>query len=102
MSREDPLVLTVDIATTNITKRKALFLRVREGDDDYTITVEPDNVLRVHIKRRNVYGFQPVITAARDRVLAYALRRAICRGFDQCEIVETNVAATIDLGELPK
>lgn len=95
---------TVDIGAVDGVKQKALFLIVRRKMHSYTIAVGRGGAVSMMRKVEGVYGFDRVLpdTITFERVLHYAFRRAICRGIDKAEIVETDVAVMIDLGELPE
>ena len=96
--------VTVDIGALDNVRRKALFLFVHCKGSMYTVSLGVNGGLLVTRKASNVYGFDRIGPehSVFGRIVAYALRRAICRGIDVAETHETDVAVLIDLGELPE
>jgi DNA-binding protein len=98
----------VDVGATDVKRTKHLQLDVTGKDSDgypahYSIRVSANGLISVEKKAptRN-YGISTVhdLNEVRD-VIAYVLRRAICRGIDTAEVIENNWMARVDLGEMP-
>lgn len=97
------LDVDVDIGAVDNVRRKALFLVVHRENTTYTVSLGVKGELLVTRRNPSIYGYERVAPENEmfSRVVAYALRRAICRGIDIAETHETDVAVLIDLGELP-
>ena len=99
----------IDIGAVQGAKRKTLILQVRRKEACYKLVVEATPVNRdqaitlyrgvrrdsqeTHFAREN-FGSYPDI-------IGYVLMRAICRGIEESELIETEKAVLIDLGEMP-
>jgi len=94
----------LDIGATNVRRNKPIQLDIEtKAGSRYTLTITHDNKLTIEAKLVANTSFLSKIEDLESvrSLIAYALRRAICRGIDECEIVENSLVARIDLGVAP-
>lgn len=90
-----------DIGAVDGIYRKDLFLQVRWMGCAYLIAVSTKPLsVTVRCQQDGCYGYETPQPAFRDVIIGYALKRAICRGIDTCEVIETECAVFINLGVL--
>lgn len=97
------LFVKADIGAVEGVRKKALFLVVHGQSCTYTLSLGVRGEMLLSRKVDNLYGFEHIAPthSMYERVVGHVLRRAICRGIDDAETHETDVAVLIDLGSLP-
>lgn len=80
--------------------RKDLFLHITSGGVRYILAVGGRTLSLSAVRAGDGYGYSSVSLETIPAVIAHALQRAICRGIDRCEIVETERSVIIDLGTM--
>lgn len=92
---------TGDLGALGVRKHKPLQLDVDCGEKRFSVRITADNVITVELKSAGTYGISSVDDLNEVRsVIGYIIRRAICRGIDTCEVIESKEVARIDLGRM--
>ena len=88
----------LDVGATDVKRKKPLQLDIRHDGKLYTLRLDAKDKLTVE-----VLGFHLESIDDLNRVramIAHVIRRAICRGIDKSEIVENELLARINMGDL--
>ncbi len=100
-----PIEAKVDIGAANVPRDKELRLKIRRpgmGNVEYTILVADDQSSAIDLHEEGAQFALSFDTGIARELIGYALRRAICRGIDKVEVVETSTEVVIDLGEFKR
>jgi hypothetical protein len=91
---------TGDLGVTDINYQIELRLFVTSDGRRYRLTVYSDNSFGIDtIDPGSSFWYAADLNVGTIRhLIGYAIRRAICRGIDTCEIVEDKDSVEIDLG----
>lgn len=105
---------TIDIGALDVSKRNTRMILLVEGPprefskirDQYRLIVSNINHPWQEATNLSIEVFldgdwQPVSLTYAAPLIAYVLRRAICRGLDKSDLVETKTEVTINLGRMP-
>lgn len=87
------------IDTQLVSKGKTLILEALGFGDKRRLVIDKHNNVVAEILKGDRWERMAWIIDA-SPLVGYALRRAICRGLDKAEVIETTDVVIIDLGEI--